>query len=441
MKTVLSVAGYDPSSGAGVTKDLETILSCGLHGLTVPTCAVIQGPLGVRSLFPADKESFREALGVLSEETPVDGVKVGVLCDAYYVETLSEFISPWKVPTVVDPVLAAKNGTKLITPKGLQRFIERILPLATVVMPNWEEASALSGLTVTDLESAEKAARKLLAMGPRSVVVKGGHSGGDPVDLLYDGKDITIWSRRRVKRQIHGTGCTLSSLLISFLVLGYPLKEAFAAAEERMEKIISNTYTLSQKGYSYLSPGSISANQANRFSVLETMKEAQDRLMVLNPVHLVPEVQMNLGFAAEGARGVEDVAAFPGRIGAHQGKLLFKGVPDFGSSSHVARLILNCMRLFPHFRSAANLRFDHVFIERARAMGMEAIFFDRQREPDEVKGAEGRSLDFLMTEALKGRSVPPDIIYDYGDMGKEPIIRLFARNPLELISRMEMIEP
>ncbi len=441
MRTVLSVAGYDPSSGAGVTKDLETVVACGLHGLTAPTCSVIQGPLGVRAIFPADHESFRESLKVLSEETPIDGVKVGVLCDTYYVETLSEFLGQWKVPIVVDPVLTAKNGTRLITDNGLKSLIDRILPLTTVLTPNWDEAATLSGQTVTDLDSAEAAARQLMAFGPKAVLVKGGHGDGDPIDLLYDGGEATLWSRRRLKREIHGTGCTLSSLLVSFLVLGYGLKEAFAAAEQRMEKTMAGSYTLFRHGYSYLSPGRVGADQASRFQVMESLKEARDRLKVLNPVHLVPEVQMNMGFAVEGARGVDDVAAFPGRIGAHRGRLIFKEPPEFGASSHVARLILNCMKFFPHVRSAANLRFEEAFIDRARAAGMEVLYFDRKGEPEALKSAEGRSLDFLMTEALKSRGAAPDVIYDRGDVGKEPIMRLFARTPLELISRMEMIEP
>jgi hydroxymethylpyrimidine/phosphomethylpyrimidine kinase len=168
------------------------------------------------------------------------------------------------------------------------------------------------------------------------------------------------------------------------------------------------------------------------------MKEVKKRFCCLNLVECIPEVQMNIGYALEGAKGIEDVAAFPGRIGHHGGKVLFKGEPQFGTSTHVARLILNFMQYFPQVRSCANVRYDKATVEKARKKDLVVVFLDRQQGARKIKEREG-SLDLLIGKALKDMENPPDIIYDEGDIGKEPMIRIFARSPLELLKKMEMI--
>jgi hydroxymethylpyrimidine/phosphomethylpyrimidine kinase len=140
-----------------------------------------------------------------------------------------------------------------------------------------------------------------------------------------------------------------------------------------------------------------------------------------------------------GARTVEEVAAFPGRIGTRHGRLYIKGAAEFGASSHVARLCLAYMKYYPYRRAAVDIRYDEAFLERARKSGLSVAFWDRRQEPDGVKGPEGKSLDFLVEAALKAAEGPPDIIYDHGDVGKEPIIRLFARDPQELLQKMEAL--
>jgi hydroxymethylpyrimidine kinase / phosphomethylpyrimidine kinase / thiamine-phosphate diphosphorylase len=161
----------------------------------------------------------------------------------------------------------------------------------------------------------------------------------------------------------------------------------------------------------------------------------------LGMVDLIPEVQMNLGYAVPNAGGTEDIVAFPGRIGHHQGKVVIKSEARFGASSHVARLILTYMKVFPFMRACANLRYSKEIITRAEERGLAVVFVDRAREPAVLKEEEGRSLDFIVEEALKGVSSPPDIVFDEGDTGKEPIVRLFARDPDELLHKMEMIWP
>ncbi len=440
MKHILSIAGFDPSSGSGITRDLDIYFSLGLHGLSVPTCIVNQGPHGVEGVYGVPREQFRTMLTSIRKNVRTDGVKVGVAWDESVVDAIAEFLPEHReTPVVVDPVVGAKNGTKLLSEKGLKSLVKSLFPKATIVTPNTGEASAITGKDVKTQKDMEACAKAIVRMGPQAVVVKGGHLKGPPVDLLYDGAEVTLWKRKRIDREIHGTGCMFSSLLASFLVHGYSIKEAFLAAEGCVDNLLKESYRLSEDGYFYTSSGIINSWLAEGWDVIRSLKEAKEGFSRLNLVECIPEVQMNIGYALKGARGTEDVAAFPGRIGYDHDKVLFKGEPQFGASSHVARLILRFMRYFPHMRSAANVRCEQMFIDKARSRGLHVVFFDRRKEPEETREREGKSLDFLMEEVLRDTENPPDVIYDAGDIGKEPIIRLFARNPLELLGKMEMI--
>jgi hydroxymethylpyrimidine kinase / phosphomethylpyrimidine kinase / thiamine-phosphate diphosphorylase len=442
MKNVLTIAGYDPSSGAGVTRDLDVFFSLGLHGLAVPTSLVVQNPQGVKDAYPVPLEQVAEMLEAVSAVSGPDGVKIGALWDEPQVAAVAAFLGRIKAgPVVLDPVMASKNGKRLLSDRGSKAMVKSLFPLTTLVTPNAEESSVITGKKVDGLEAAKESARAIQRMGPAAVIVKGGHLKGEPVDVLFDGKDFTLWQKRRLDREIHGTGCAFSSLVTSFLVMGYSLREAFLTSEERMEEMLKESYRIDEDGYFYTSSAVLNGRSCERWRVLQSMRNAQRRLTELNMVELVPAVQMNMGYAVIGARGVEDVAAFPGRIGHYDGRIHMKGEPQFGASSHVARLILTFMNRYPHVRSCVSLRYDERIVKKAQEKRMYIVLSDRRQGPEGLKPPEEKSLDYLVEEALKGANDPPDIIYDLGDIGKEPIIRVFGRSPSEVIEKMEMIRP
>jgi hydroxymethylpyrimidine kinase/phosphomethylpyrimidine kinase len=255
MRNILTIAGYDPSSGAGIVRDVDTFFSLGIHGLSIPTCTVVQGPGGVTGIYRTPIKEFKVVLALMGKELPLHGVKVGVGCDAPYIRKIAELLENKNVPLVIDPVMAAKNGTELITENGLKALIKNLFPLATVVTPNIAEASYLSGVQIKTVDDMKLAARSIIETGPKAVIVKGGHLKGDPIDIFYDGKEFSQWKKRRIKREVHGTGCSFSSLLISFLVLGNTLKNAFFASENTMEETIGGSYRIDRKGYFYMSTG------------------------------------------------------------------------------------------------------------------------------------------------------------------------------------------
>jgi len=440
MKQVLTIAGHDLSGGAGMTKDLELFSSLGLHGLSVPTSLVIQGPSGVRRLEPVSLPAFTQMLAVVKDECRVEGVKIGAIVDKPHAEAISGFLKTCgDIPVVVDPVLSAKNGYPLLSPEGLAALILSVFPFVTVVTPNAEEGEQISGIKALDLPSMKSAAEKIVGMGPKGVVIKGGHLPGEPLDMLFDGKDLTTWKRKRVDKVIHGTGCAFSSLMLSFLALGFPLREAFYETETILDRMLLESFPLGSDGSFYTSLSTGVSRDAERWQVLAAMAEAEERLCQMDILDLIPAVQMNMGYAVRNAKGIEEVVAFPGRISSNKGRLLIKGKPEFGASSHVARLILAYMKYYPSIRAAVSIRYSAALIKIAEGRGLSAICADRIGESEELKKQEGKSLDFLVDKALSSIDYPPDIIYDCGDVGKEPIIRLFARNPEDLLNKMETL--
>jgi hydroxymethylpyrimidine/phosphomethylpyrimidine kinase len=268
LKNILTIAGFDPSSGAGITRDLDVFFSLGAHGLSVPTCIVNQGPGGVADIYPIGLDYFSRMLETVKDGARVDGVKIGVMRDESHVEALSEFISSFRadagfnmrdneMPVVLDPIISAKNNTRLLSDKGLNKLVGLIFPLTTVVTPNIDEARNITGKKIENLDDMKKCAEVILKMGVKSVVIKGGHLKGEPVDLLYDGREFVTWRKQRLAREIHGTGCTFSSSLLAFLVRGGSLKDAFEAAEQYMQDFLNNSYRIADNGYFYMSSAAL----------------------------------------------------------------------------------------------------------------------------------------------------------------------------------------
>ncbi len=440
MKTLLSIAGFDPTSGAGITKDVEVFFSLGFHGIGIPTSFVIQGPRGVSSLHPVPIEIFENMLEEL-KEIEIEGVKTGVFVNDEYMEIFSTFISEKakKKPVVVDPVMKSKNGYSLLDERGVLKLKERVIPLSTAITPNKDEAEALTGLKIERAEDVRECAKRLKELGAKNVIIKGGHMEGELFDLFYDGSSFIEKKKQRLERTVHGTGCIFSSVLLSFLAMGLDPREAFLEAENTMDFLMREAYSIHEPGYMYSSLSLSMGELARRFEVLSKMKELKDKIEILNPVDLIPEVQMNVCYAIQGAKGIEDVCAYPGRIWKYGGKVFVKSDPEFGASSHMARAILTFMKFYPHIRSCANLKYKKEFVENGKKNGLKIAYVDRRFEPPEVKEKEGRSLDFLIEKVLKENPFIPDLIYDEGDFGKEPMIRVFAKDPFELLNKMEKL--
>jgi len=252
---VVSIAGFDPSSGAGFTADLKVFAAHGLYGLACPTALTVQSTQGVRRSEGVQAELVAETLACLADDFPIVGIKIGMLADGPVLLAVARWLAGYRrqvpaLPVVLDPVLRSSSGTELLSPEAVALLGSELLPLISVLTPNLDEAAQLSGLPVNTRDAAERAASALLrhmSLPNSAVVVTGGHLGADqaPDDFLLDGATGTWFSGPRVHtRATHGTGCAFSSALLCNLVKGLPLPAAVSAAKTYVRAALQAAYPL-----------------------------------------------------------------------------------------------------------------------------------------------------------------------------------------------------
>jgi hydroxymethylpyrimidine/phosphomethylpyrimidine kinase len=242
---VLGIAGSDSGGGAGIQADLKTMLALGVHGMTVVTAVTAQNSVGVQGYWELPPEAVRAQLSSVLGDIGADAVKTGMLASAAIVAAVCDELAGLAAPLVVDPVAVSKHGDALLADGTLETVRERLLPLATVVTPNLFEAELLTGMKISDEDGMLTAARLIAGMGPRWVLIKGGHLPGPPVDLLVGGNSQIRYPGERISSEhTHGTGCTLASAIASWLARGEDMPGAVKGAKEYVTGAIAGGFPL-----------------------------------------------------------------------------------------------------------------------------------------------------------------------------------------------------
>ncbi len=237
---VLTIAGSDSGGGAGIQADLKTFSALGTFGMTAITALTAQNTTGVFAVHEVPPEMVAAQIDAVASDIGVDAAKTGMLSSAPIIEAVVDRVRHHRIHNlVVDPVMVAKSGAPLLRPEAQQALRDRLLPLAVVVTPNLPEAEVLLGRPIRDLRSMREAAQALRDLGPRTVLVKGGHLHGDAVDVFYDGEE---WEELRAERvpspHTHGTGCVLSAAIAAHLARGLGVREAVRRAKEFVTEAI-----------------------------------------------------------------------------------------------------------------------------------------------------------------------------------------------------------
>ena len=223
MPRVLTIAGMDSGGAAGVAADLKAFARCGAHGLAAVVALTAQNTVEVRDIHEVPPDFVRAQIDTVLDDIGADAAKTGMLFSAELIEAVAEALTPRALPLVVDPVMLASSGARLLLPDAVGTLVGRLFPLATVVTPNLPEAQALTAMMTEDRAAL---AERLVAMGARAALVTGGH-GAEPVDHLFDGsRHIVIPVARHGVAATHGAGCTHSAALAAGLGAGLPLAEA-----------------------------------------------------------------------------------------------------------------------------------------------------------------------------------------------------------------------
>lgn len=223
----LTIAGSDSGSGAGIQADLKTFAALGAYGLSAITAITAQNTRGVRAVQEIKPEIVAAQIDAVMEDIGADAAKTGMLFSPEIIEAVVDRVRHWQLRLVVDPVMVAKGGESLLKPEAVMVLQKHLLPLAEIVTPNIPEAEALTKSTIHSRAGMRDAARAIHGFGAKNVIIKGGHSAGQPIDVLFDGEQFIELTAERIQtRNTHGTGCTFSAALAALLARQIPVIQA-----------------------------------------------------------------------------------------------------------------------------------------------------------------------------------------------------------------------
>lgn len=240
MIKILSIAGSDPSGGAGIQIDLKAFQALGIHGMAVPAALTAQNSRGVTAAYPVPSRALSRQIDALFSDIRPDAVKTGMLLTPQTVSTVAKAARKYRIRNlVIDPVVRSSSGKMLLMPDAVRALKRDLFPLALVITPNIPEVEVLTGMRIMTDEDMDFAAGKLMDMGPRYVLIKGGHRASRAaVDTLYGGRTVLSFSTVRMQGEFHGTGCALSSAIAVFIGKGLPVEKAVEKAKLFVERML-----------------------------------------------------------------------------------------------------------------------------------------------------------------------------------------------------------
>jgi hydroxymethylpyrimidine kinase / phosphomethylpyrimidine kinase / thiamine-phosphate diphosphorylase len=445
--TVLVIAGSDSSGGAGIQADLKALDHIGIHGATAITAVTSQNSTEVRTVFPLTPGAVLDQAAQVLKDLDVRAIKCGMLYSEPIIRAVADLIEDRKLPAVIDPVLVATSGGILAKEGAARVYLQHLVPRAWAVTPNAHEAEAMLGAPVATPRAAARAAAKFVSFGARSAIVKGGHLADrrrvvDTIAVKTRGAPPRIEriSSPRSPSEFHGAGCHFASFLAGFAARGLPPERAFRLAHGILQQTILHAERLG-RGPRFLE------TPPQRFVLEDDLEGARAQVVwdlaegVLGLVQLLspanfPEVGINFGFAMPRARTAADVAAVDGRIVVSGGRGAVGGPLRFGGSRHVARILLACAKAAPRVRSACNLRWSSDIGARARKARLSLASFDRAKEP---RRAGVSTMSWGTLEAIRTQGGAPDLIADEGAVGKEPMVRVLGRTPMDVLSKVSRL--
>ncbi len=432
---VCTVAGSDSGGGAGIQADLKTIEAGDAFGTSVVTSVTAQNTTGVRSTHVLPVEEIAAQFDAVADDFELGAVKTGMLATREVVDLVTDRVREVDAPAVVDPVMVAASGDRLLD-EAAESAYEDLIAEAALVTPNLDEAEVLTGRTITGPDDAEVAGMNLVEMGAEAALVKGGHlDGEDVVDVLVSEDAVQRIRHPRVDTDAsHGSGCMLSSAIATRLAHGDDLGAAVESGIDLLGRAIRYSLDVGE------GPGAVhhlvglrdrAARQPTQERIAEVVRQFVDR----DVSRLVPEVGMNVVGATPHAEVPGECAAVEGRITKTlDGVAPNRGIRQ-GASSHVARFLLAIREFDADQRFAVNCRFDDEIEAALDAIDGPVAEYDRSAEPQDVKEAEGSTMGWGARQAVQSVEGTPAAVIDRGEVGKEAIVKLLAPDSATLVDR------
>ena len=423
---VLSIGGSDPSSGAGIQSDIKTFENHGVYGLTVITAITSQNTQKISKILPISADIIKSQLESVLNDFKIDAIKIGMLYDTSIIKAVYSMIKKQKCPIIVDPIIESTTKTILLKKTAIKDYKKMIIPLATIITPNKQEAKILAGTS-----SIEKAAKKIQQLGAKNVIVTGYNESKNIIeDFILEPKKNYILKGKKIKIVNHGSGCNYSASIASSLALKRTIHDASQYAKEYVFQSIKNSKKIG-KG--------ISITHKNNSKIQEELSNSIiDFQNVKNGSKLIPECQTNFVFSKIKPKKIKNVLGVSGRLVKAGNEIIQAGELKYGGSQHVATAVIEVSKKFPEIRSAINIKYQPELIVKAKKKGMKVVSYDRKKESKNSKQKENSSISWGISSCLK--STKPDIIFHKGDMGKEPMIIIFGINPDEVVKKILQIQ-
>ncbi len=431
---LLSIAGSDPSSGAGIQGDMKTFGAFGTYGLSVITAVTSQNTRRFLDVKPVSASLVKSQIKSVLEDFRIEAIKIGMVYDNQTIKAIHAELEGIKIPIVLDPIFKSTTGGDLQMKDAFANYKKLLIPISHIITPNMQEAEKISDIKIKSLNDMKNAAKKIQKIGAKNVVIKGGHfiSGPKVVDILLEYKKFHTFSHDRLKFENHGGGCTFSAALCANIAKGKKLSDAVD---------IARLFTVeSMKNATKVGSGLVIVAHTKGDEIENQLSNAISKFCSIDNIYkYIPECQTNFVYSTPNPRSWDNIMGLEGRI-VRTGKLgTVAGDLKYGGSKHVASAVLEMARKFPAIRSGLNLRYDSATIRRAISKGLKISSYDRSAEPAKNKEEEGNTVSWGIKKAIARSSTPPDIIFHTGDFGKEAMILVFGKTPEDVLRKTLMI--
>lgn len=427
---VLSIAGSDPSSGAGIQGDIKTFTALGAYGFSVITAITSQNTTKFFDVETVSPSIIRSQLKSILSDFQVDAIKIGMVYNKKAIMTIHSELKHVKIPIILDPIFESTTGGILLQGDSMSYFKRLLVPIAYVITPNVLEAEKLANMRIRSLGDFKKVAITIQKMGASCVVIKGGHLEDNKVtDFLLEENRFYTFSHDRIGFMSHGGGCTFSAALCVNVAKRKRLKDAVKSAQE---------FTLqSMKNAVKVGIGLSIVKQKGTDLIENDLSHAITQFVGIEDIHeYIPECQTNFVYSGKNPTSIVDILGLEGRIVKTGKSVTVAGNLKYGGSKHVASAVLEIAKKFPTIRSALNIKHNRKIIEKAITKKLRVSSYDRNVEPNLARGKDGKTISWGIRSVIKATRIPPDIIYHEGGIGKEPMILIFGEDPKEVLTKL-----
>lgn len=430
---VLTIAGSDPSSGAGIQNDIKTFSSLGVYGLCVITIVTSQNTKKFSRVEKVSPDMIKSQLHSVLSDFKIDAIKIGMVYSSDIIKTVHSVLKKTEIPIILDPVFKSTTGGILLQENAFADFKRLLVPLCYIITPNVFEAEKLSGLKIKKEKDARLVASKIRSLGAKNIVITGGDSHGKTAtDFVLEGSRLYSFSAKKIPIINRGSGCTFSAALAVFLAKGNGIRDSVRLAKEFTTESIRKSQKIG-KGIAI-----VSVDTKDKIKK-ELDESVSNFTKIKNAYKLIPEVGTNFVFSKPRPRSINDIVGVSGRIVKAFEKVLVAGSLEYGGSRHVGSALLEVARRFPPARSAINVKYDRKLITTAKTRGFLVREYQRSDEPKKTKAEEGKTISWGIKGVVKQAKKAPDLIFHAGDLGKEPMIILFGKNPKEVLDKLGTI--